>query len=85
MTDVLKIALERRSKLQDEVDKLDDEHFDVAVKAKIGPVSAVFNATLELTDMVPPESYVINGNAKGGAAGFAKGSASVELAEEGDG
>ena len=66
------------------VDKLDDEHFDVAVKAKVGPVSAVFNAALELSDMVPPASYVINGNAKGGAAGFAKGSATVTLDEDGE-
>ena len=33
--------------------------------------------------MDPPASYVINGNAKGGAAGFAKGSAAVTLDEEG--
>jgi carbon monoxide dehydrogenase subunit G len=65
------------------IDKIDEAHFDVAVKAKIGPVSAVFNAALELSDIEPPSSYVINGNAKGGAAGFAKGSAAVTLEEEG--
>ena len=64
------------------VEKVDDEHFDVAVKAKIGPVSATFNAALELSDIEPPSSYVINGNAKGGAAGFAKGSANVSLEED---
>jgi len=64
------------------IDKIDDEHFDVSVKAKVGPVNATFNAALELTDMAPPASYVINGNAKGGAAGFAKGSATVNLDEE---
>lgn len=66
------------------VSKIDDEHFDVAVKAKIGPVSAIFKAALELSDINPPESYVINGSAKGGAAGFAKGSAQVSLEEDGD-
>ena len=66
------------------VNKIDDEHFDVTVKAKIGPVSATFQASLELKDLDPPSSYVIEGNAKGGAAGFAKGSASVTLTEEGD-
>lgn len=66
------------------VNKIDDEHFDVTVKAKIGPVSATFQASLELKDLDPPSSYVIEGNAKGGAAGFAKGSASVSLIEEGD-
>lgn len=66
------------------ITRSDEQHFDVAVKAKIGPVSATFQAQLELTDLNPPISYVINGNAKGGAAGFAKGSANVSLTEEGD-
>ena len=64
------------------VNRIDDEHFDVSVKAKVGPVSATFNAELELSEINPPASYVINGNAKGGAAGFAKGSAQVALEEE---
>ena len=62
--------------------KIDDEHFDLAVKAKVGPVNATFQAALELSDLNPPASYVISGNAKGGAAGFAKGSATVNLEEE---
>ena len=65
------------------VTRIDDEHFDVKVKAKIGPVSATFDAALELSDLDPPASYVIQGNVKGGAAGFAKGSAKVALAEDG--
>ena len=40
---------------------------------------------LELTDLVPPESYTIWGGAKEGAAGFAKGAALVRLIEEEDG
>lgn len=64
------------------IEKIDDTHFEVTVKAKIGPVSATFDAQLALSDMVPPDSYVINGSAKGGVAGFAKGSASVGLTEE---
>jgi carbon monoxide dehydrogenase subunit G len=67
-----------------EVTRVDDEHFDLRVKAKIGPVSATFQAAVELTDLNPPVSYVIQGNVKGGAAGFAKGSASVALAEDGE-
>ena len=67
-----------------DVNKIDDEHFDVTVKAKIGPVSATFQASLQLKDLDPPASYVIEGSAKGGAAGFAKGSASVTLVEDGE-
>ena len=37
---------------------------------------------MELTDLVPPESYTIQGGAKGGAAGFARGAAMVRLIEE---
>ncbi|MEM9620051.1 MAG: carbon monoxide dehydrogenase subunit G [Pseudomonadota bacterium] len=64
------------------VSRTDDQHFDVKVKAKVGPVSAVFDAALELSELQPPQSYVIVGNVKGGAAGFAKGSATVTLREE---
>jgi len=64
------------------MEKIDAEHFDVTVKARIGPVNATFQASLELSELNPPVSYVINGNAKGGAAGFAKGSANVALHEE---
>jgi carbon monoxide dehydrogenase subunit G len=65
-----------------EVTRVDDEHFDVTVKAKIGPVSATFQAAVALADIDPPNSYVIQGNIKGGAAGFAKGSAKVDLADD---
>lgn len=53
--------------------------FATAVKAKIGPVSALFKADLELQDINPPTSYTIQANAKGGAAGFGKGTAGVAL------
>ncbi len=53
------------------------------VAAKIGPVKATFKGRVTLSDLKPPESYVISGEGKGGAAGFAKGSARVTLAEDG--
>lgn len=62
---------------------IDSKHFDVKVKAKVGPVSATFQAALSLQDLKPPQSYVIAGNVKGGAAGFGKGSAMVTLEEDG--
>ena len=63
------------------VTQVDDTHFDASVKAKVGPVSATFQAGLELTDLNPPNSYTIAGNVKGGAAGFGKGTAAVSLAD----
>ena len=66
-----------------EVTRVDEQHFDVRVKAKVGPVSATFQASLELKDLDPPRSYVIEGGVKGGAAGFGKGTAAVQLTEAG--
>ncbi len=58
-----------------------DEGFEATVKQKVGPVSATFNGRVQLADIVPPTSYTISGEGKGGAAGFAKGSAAVKLAD----
>lgn len=66
-----------------EVTRVDEHNFNVRVKAKVGPVSATFQAALELKDLDPPRSYVIEGGVKGGAAGFGKGTASVQLEESG--
>lgn len=55
------------------------------VKQKIGPVSATFDGTVNLSELNPPESYHIAGEGKGGAAGFAKGGADVKLTETDDG
>lgn len=49
------------------------------VAAKIGPVSARFNGTVELADVVPPSSYTLRFKGQGGAVGFANGEAQVRL------
>ena len=64
--------------------RVGDSGFEATVKAKIGPVSATFKADLVLSDVKPPESYLLTVNARGGAAGFGKGAARVAL-EETDG
>ena len=61
------------------MEKTAEDRFETSVKAKVGPVSATFQAVLELTDVTPPTNYTINANVKGGAAGFGKGTAQVEL------
>jgi carbon monoxide dehydrogenase subunit G len=63
------------------MEKSGDNAFEAVVKQKVGPVSATFKGAVELTDLNPPESYKISGEGKGGAAGFAKGSADVRLEE----
>ena len=67
-----------------ELAKHSDTEFEAVVGLKIGPVKATFNSTITLTDLNPPESYTLSGKGKGGAAGFANGSANVRLVEHGD-
>ena len=61
-----------------------DTRFLAKVIAKIGPVKAKFETTVTLSDLDPPARYTLTGEGKGGAAGFARGSADVELKEDGD-
>jgi len=63
------------------LEKLSDTDFKAVVKVKIGPVSARFNGKVHLTDIDPPNSYRIAGEGEGGVAGFAKGGATVRLAD----
>lgn len=60
-----------------------DGVLDAAIRAKVGPVHARFKGTITLSDVQPGESYVLSGEGKGGAAGFAKGQAAIRLREEG--
>ena len=63
------------------LEKVSETEFVATVIAKVGPVKAKFNGNVGLTNLNPPESYTIAGEGKGGAAGFAKGSADVRLTE----
>ena len=65
------------------MERLDETSYQAKVKASVGPVRATFDTELSLEDLKPPESYRLRGNVKGGAAGFAKGDAFVELADDG--
>jgi carbon monoxide dehydrogenase subunit G len=62
-----------------------DTHLSAVVVQKIGPVKAKFAGEVELLNINAPESYTIQGEGKGGVAGFAKGGADVHLAEDGEG
>lgn len=54
------------------------------VVARVGPIKAGFSGKVTLSDLDPPNSYVISGEGNGGAAGFAKGSAVVKLTSVGN-
>ncbi|GAB4230290.1 MAG: hypothetical protein Kow0032_12110 [Methyloligellaceae bacterium] len=66
------------------LEKVSENEFAATVRAKVGPVRARFNGAVTLSDLDPPNGYTLSGEGKGGAAGFARGSARVELAEDGD-
>ena len=56
-----------------------------AKRALIGPIKATFTGEVTLKNLKPPYSYTIEGEGKGGIAGFAKGGADVTLTEDGPG
>lgn len=60
------------------------QEFSATVVAKVGPVSATFKGKVELADLDPPNGYTLTGRGQGGPAGFAKGSARVRLATDGE-
>lgn len=66
------------------VERVSPELFRVVVVSAIGPLRARFNGDLRLTQARPPQSCVMVFEGQGGAVGFGKGQASVELHEVGD-
>jgi uncharacterized protein len=66
------------------LDKKSDTEMTAVVSLKIGPIKARFNGEVQLVNLNPPHSYTIQGEGKGGIAGFAKGGADVSLKEDGD-
>lgn len=67
------------------MERTGDNAFRANVRARIGPVSALFAAEVAMADVVPPRSYTLQASVKGGPAGFGKGTAKVALSEDGAG
>ena len=58
----------------------DGEHaWRVVMAARVGPVSARFNGRMSMADIQEPETYTLQFDGQGGAAGFARGDARVTL------
>src|SRR5687768_5642379 len=62
--------------------RVQDNEYNVAMTARVGPVSAKFRGRLSLSDIKPPHSYSLAFEGQGGPAGFAKGAAQVRLFPE---
>lgn len=56
-----------------------DNAYDVAITAAVGPVKARFKGKLRLENLAPPNSYTMQFEGQGGAAGHGKGHADVRL------
>ncbi|MHA3978551.1 CoxG family protein [Halovulum sp. GXIMD14794] len=57
---------------------------NATVALKVGPVRARFKGTVTLDTSQGPDRMTLAGEGTGGAAGFAKGGADVDLEEDGD-
>ena len=55
--------------------------YRVTVVAAVGPVKARFKGRLQQQDLQPPQRYTLSFEGDGGVAGFARGSAEVDLSE----
>jgi carbon monoxide dehydrogenase subunit G len=69
----------------EELIKHSDTELEAKVVLKIGPVKAKFTGNVTLSPDAPPERFSLTGTGNGGAAGFAKGGAVVELEAHPDG
>ncbi|MFZ3032487.1 MAG: carbon monoxide dehydrogenase subunit G [Parvibaculum sp.] len=64
------------------VEKTSDTSFAAVARTKVGPVSARFKGNVTLSNIDAPNGYTLTGEGNGGAAGFAKGSADIKLADD---
>lgn len=64
----------------DKVEATGENQYAVGMAVKVGPVAARFAGKIQLLDVLPPNSYTLSFEGQGGAAGFGKGNAKVNLA-----
>ena len=64
----------------EKVERTGDDSYALGMAVKIGPVAARFSGRIQLQDLNPPQSYTLQFDGNGGAAGFGKGNAQVSLA-----
>jgi carbon monoxide dehydrogenase subunit G len=61
-----------------------DNAYQLTMMAAVGPVKARFKGRMALQDIQAPDSYTLQFDGQGGAAGFGRGSAHVTLEPDGD-
>jgi len=63
----------------DSIEATGENAYALVNAIKVGPVAAKFKGNIQLTDIQAPQSYTLNFDGNGGAAGFGKGNAKVTL------
>jgi len=66
------------------LDQVDENEYAGKMHVRVGPVAGVFSGRVLISDEVPPESYILSVEGRGGP-GFGKGSGRVQLIDRGDG
>jgi carbon monoxide dehydrogenase subunit G len=61
------------------------DRFTATVEVKVGPIGARFKGAVSLADLNPPNGYTLMLEGNGGIAGSMKGSAKVQLSDDGGG
>lgn len=62
-----------------QLEKVTDTEFKAIVTTQVGPIAATFRGAVNLSDLDAPNGYTLTGQGRGGAAGFARMSARVDL------
>lgn len=68
----------------EELERVSENELEAKVVLKVGPVKAKFAGEVTLDPAGAPERFSLTGKGSGGAAGFAKGGADVELEDRGE-
>jgi len=56
-----------------------DGEYELHITAAVGPIKAKFKGKMKMKNPSPPSSYVLEFNGQGGAVGYGRGEASVNL------
>jgi uncharacterized protein len=64
------------------LEKEADDRFAATVEVKVGPIGARFKGAVSLTDLNPPNGYILIWQGNGGITGSVKGNAKVRLRED---
>jgi carbon monoxide dehydrogenase subunit G len=66
------------------LEQVSENEYAGKMHVRVGPVGGVFSGRVVVSDEVPPESYVLEVEGRGGP-GFARGSGNIQLVDQGDG